>query len=59
MSYEEIVHLSGTWGLIYMIGIFAVAVGYALWPRNRDKFARASRLPLDEPAAPPSRRGRR
>ncbi len=52
MLPEELSRLAGTWGLIYMAAIFAVAVAYALWPSNRAKFERAARLPLEEPAAP-------
>jgi cytochrome c oxidase cbb3-type subunit 4 len=59
MVYEDIVHITGTWGLLYMIAIFAVAVTYALWPSNRAKFDRAARLPLDESARPPERGERR
>jgi cytochrome c oxidase cbb3-type subunit 4 len=30
--------------------LFIAVLGYALWPRNKDKFDHASRLPLsDEP----------
>jgi len=48
MENAEIARLSGTWGLLYMMTIFAVACGYALWPRNRAKFERAARLPLND-----------
>lgn len=55
MQYEEIARLAGTWGLLYMIVIFAVAVAYALWPKNRAKFERASKLVLDDEPPPPAR----
>lgn len=48
MEYADIARLSGTWGLLYMMAIFAVACAYALWPRNRAKFERAARLPLND-----------
>lgn len=58
MLPEDISRLAGTWGLLYMMAIFVIAVAYALWPSNRAKFERAARLPLDE-SAPPSRGERR
>jgi cytochrome c oxidase cbb3-type subunit 4 len=58
MLPEEISRLAGTWGLVYMMAIFAIAVAYALWPSNRAKFERAARLPLED-RAPPARKGDR
>lgn len=60
MEYADVARFSGSFGLLYMIAIFAVACVYALWPKNRTKFERAARIPLnegplsDEP--PPERR---
>lgn len=54
MTYASVVQLVGTYGQLYIIGIFAVAALYALWPRNRSKFEQAARIPLeDQEAAPP------
>lgn len=44
--YERISEIAGTWGLVLLLVLFAAAVLYALWPANRDKFERASHLPL-------------
>lgn len=37
-----------TWGLLFAMTLFAVMVGYALWPRNQSRFNRAARAPLEE-----------
>ncbi|GAB4127069.1 MAG: hypothetical protein Tsb008_19030 [Rhodothalassiaceae bacterium] len=46
--YEHISRIAGTWGLLFLLVLFAAAVLYALWPGNRDKFERARNLPLEE-----------
>ena len=46
--FDTILELSRTWGLFYFVILFAVVLVYALAPRNKDKFDRAARLPLEE-----------
>jgi cytochrome c oxidase cbb3-type subunit 4 len=48
MSYEEMLALSKSWGLVYLFFIFAGVCLYAFWPRNKAKFDRAAQMPLDE-----------
>lgn len=48
MTYASLSSFAQTAGLIYFVGMFAVAVGYVLWPRNRERFERAAHLPLAE-----------
>ena len=48
MSYLELAAFAKTWGLVYLVIMFAVVLVYALWPRNKEKFDRAARMPLDE-----------
>lgn len=48
MDYETMRTFAATWGLIGLMALFIGAVAYALWPRNRGKFDRASRLPLED-----------
>lgn len=48
MHYENLATFAQTWGLVYVVAIFAIAVAYALSPKNRAKFDRAARVPLDE-----------
>lgn len=48
MTYEALRAFAGSWGLVFLMLMFFVAVAYALWPGNRDKFRQASRAPLDD-----------
>ncbi len=46
--YELLASFAQTGGLIYFVLMFAGALGYALWPRNQEKFDAAARLPLED-----------
>ncbi|MBL8538576.1 MAG: cbb3-type cytochrome c oxidase subunit 3 [Hyphomonadaceae bacterium] len=48
MTYEQSVHFAQTWGVLLLALCFGVAVLYALWPSNKETFARAARAPLDD-----------
>ncbi len=48
MTYETVASVAPTIGLIFFITFFAAVVAYTFWPRNRDKFRRAAKMPLDE-----------
>ena len=48
MSYEQATHIAQTWGLVLLGVCFMIAVVYALWPSNKEKFKRAARAPLDD-----------
>jgi cytochrome c oxidase cbb3-type subunit 4 len=48
MTYQDAASFAQTWGLFYAIAMFAIVLGYALWPRNQAKFDRAARMPLDK-----------
>ena len=48
MSYDTLSYFAQTWGLVYLFVLFAAVLVYALWPRNKAKFDRAARMPLDE-----------
>jgi cytochrome c oxidase cbb3-type subunit 4 len=48
MEHADIAQFSRTFGLIFMLVLFVVAVGYALWPSKRADFARAARTPLED-----------
>lgn len=52
MAYEDVARFMGSVGLIYMMVLFAIVLAYALWPRNRARFERAARIPLDDDALP-------
>jgi cytochrome c oxidase cbb3-type subunit IV len=47
MSYEQISQFAQTWGLVLLAVCFIIAVVYALWPGNKEKFKRAARTPLE------------
>jgi len=47
MNYEQATQFAQTWGLVILAACFIVAVAYALWPSNREKFKRAARAPLE------------
>jgi cytochrome c oxidase cbb3-type subunit 4 len=48
MDYDTLATFSRSWGTVYLMLVFFALCVYALWPRNKDKFDRASRMPLDE-----------
>lgn len=48
MDYLTIAKFAQTWGLGLLVVGFVIAVIYALWPGNRDKFKRAARAPLED-----------
>ncbi len=48
MSYEEFRYLADTWGLVYLVIMFAGVLAYALWPGNKRKFDEAARIPLED-----------
>ncbi|MCC3862275.1 cbb3-type cytochrome c oxidase subunit 3 [Pseudemcibacter aquimaris] len=48
MSYQDVSSFAQSWGLVFLMSMFVIAVGYALWPSNKDKFNKAAQSPLDE-----------
>jgi cytochrome c oxidase cbb3-type subunit 4 len=48
VTHEIVTELALNSGLIYFLALFAVVLGYVLWPANRKTFERAARLPLDQ-----------
>ena len=48
MTYETLREFGATWGLAYLMVLFAGVLIYALWPGNGNKFERAARMPLEE-----------
>ncbi|XBQ17062.1 MAG: cbb3-type cytochrome c oxidase subunit 3 [Oceanicaulis sp.] len=52
--YEPLSSFAQTWGLLLFVAFFIGAAVYAFWPKNKDKFEEAARVPLeddDRPAA--------
>jgi cytochrome c oxidase cbb3-type subunit 4 len=48
MDYQAVSGFAKSWGLVYLVVMFAIAIGWALWPRNRAKFDEAARIPFKE-----------
>ena len=48
MQYEQVAHFAATYGLIYLMVLFAGVLVYTFWPKNKDKFEEAARRPLEE-----------
>lgn len=48
MDHATLAAFAQSWGLVYFLMMFAAACLYAFWPRNKAKFDRAARLPLQE-----------
>ncbi len=48
MTYESVSYFAQTWGLVYLVVLFAGVLVYALRPGAKDKFEQAARIPLKE-----------
>ena len=48
MTYESVSYFAQTWGLVYLVVLFAAVLVYALRPGNRKKFEDAARIPFKE-----------
>lgn len=46
--YDALSRIAQTWGLLLFVLAFALALIYALNPRNRRKFDDAKRIPLND-----------
>jgi cytochrome c oxidase cbb3-type subunit IV len=47
-TYKLFANFAQTWGLVYFVTVFVLAVAYALWPSNKTRFDDAARMPLRE-----------
>jgi cytochrome c oxidase cbb3-type subunit 4 len=48
MTYETVSHFAQTWGLVYLVVLFAGVLFYALRPGSKQKFEQAANIPLKE-----------
>jgi cytochrome c oxidase cbb3-type subunit IV len=48
MTYETVARLAQQGGTVYFVLLFMGGLVYAMWPKKKDEFQRAARLPLDE-----------
>jgi cytochrome c oxidase cbb3-type subunit 4 len=50
-AYEDVLAFAQSWGAVYFTLMFVVALAYAYWPKNRQRFEKAAFIPLrDEDA---------
>jgi len=47
-AYEDVLAFAQSWGAVYFMAMFAVALAYALWPSNRKRFQDAAQIPLED-----------
>jgi cytochrome c oxidase cbb3-type subunit IV len=52
MDYQTFTMLTQIIGLVLFIGLFLSVLIYALWPGNKKRFERASKVPLDQDDKP-------
>lgn len=48
LSYDDVLTFAQSWGGLYFVIMFAIALAYALWPANKSGFQEASRIPLED-----------
>ena len=48
MDYHQFRHLADSWGLVYLMVVFAAAVAFLFRPGAKAHYDRAARIPLDE-----------
>ncbi len=48
LTYETVSRIAQQAGTVYFAAIFAVAIGWALWPRNKPGFDEAAQIPFRE-----------
>jgi cytochrome c oxidase cbb3-type subunit 4 len=46
--YDALRHFADSWGLLYMLVIFAAAIAIVLLPGAKQSAVRAARIPLDD-----------
>jgi cytochrome c oxidase cbb3-type subunit IV len=46
--YDTLRHFADSWGLLFMLVIFAAAIVIVLLPGAKQSAARAARIPLDD-----------
>jgi cytochrome c oxidase cbb3-type subunit 4 len=52
MSYDALRHFADSWGLVFLFGIFLIAIGRALVPGARAQMEEARRIPLNDDEGP-------
>jgi cytochrome c oxidase cbb3-type subunit 4 len=47
-AYEDVLAFTRSWDAVYFTLMFVAALAYACWPRNKARFDRAARMPLED-----------
>jgi len=48
MTFHDMTYIAETWGLVYLVILFAAVLVYALRPGARKKFDDAAQIPFKE-----------
>jgi cytochrome c oxidase cbb3-type subunit 4 len=51
-TYEDVLLFVRSWDAVGFTIMFLIAFAYAYWPRNRETFLRAARIPLEDDKTP-------
>jgi cytochrome c oxidase cbb3-type subunit IV len=52
MSHDAVLVFAKSWGALYILLFFIIAVAWAYWPSRREELEEASRWPLEEEDRP-------
>ena len=55
LDHETLVRFAKSFGLFYLMGMFAVAAIYAFWPANGKRFDQAAKSVLEDEDGPGER----
>jgi cytochrome c oxidase cbb3-type subunit 4 len=47
-AFEDVLAFAQSWGAVYFMIMFAIALTYALWPANKVSFREAAQIPLHD-----------
>ena len=47
-TFDEVQEFVHSWGVVYFMIMFIVALVYAYWPKNKARFQEAARIPLED-----------
>jgi len=55
IEHQALLGFAKSFGLFYLVGLFLIALAYALWPANRQRFDRAAKAILEDDEDAPCR----
>ena len=57
-AYQDVLAFTRSWDAVYFTLMFLAALAYACWPRNKARFDRAARMPLEDDSSDAGRGSR-